>query len=187
MNTPVKKLYKCILADPPWDHEQKGAYGAVKHYPLMKLEDIKAMPISDLADPEGCHLWLWATNASLKYAYEVIEAWGFKAKGILTWVKPNFGLGQYFRNASEHLLIATSGKKAPVLFHSQPSWVFAPKQEHSVKPQEQYAIIERMSPGPYLELFARRGHHGWDVWGNEIVSDVNLPGYPVPNLRKEAK
>ncbi len=183
MNTQRNNKYKCILADPPWEHQQKGGLGAIRHYPLMKLEDIKAMPVSNFADPDGCHLWLWATNASLRDAYQVMEAWGFENKGILTWIKPNFGLGQYLRNATEHLLLGTRGK-APTLFRSQPSWTFAPKQAHSVKPEEQYAIIERMSPGPRLELFSRNPRHGWDVWGNEEASDDDLPGFPVPKIKR---
>jgi len=82
------------------------------------------------------------------------------------------------------MLFATRGK-APVLYKSQPNWGFFPVQDHSHKPEEQYAIIERVSPGPYLELFARRRQPGWDAWGNEIESDIVIPGYPVPNYRRE--
>jgi N6-adenosine-specific RNA methylase IME4 len=92
---------------------------------------------------------------------------------VLTWVKPRLGLGVYLRNASEQLLFAVRGQ-APIRFRSQPTWLFAPVQEHSHKPEEQYAIIERCSPGPYLELFARRSRPGWDVWGNEVTCDVTL-------------
>lgn len=95
------------------------------------------------------------------------------------WIKPRLGLGNYIRNASETLLFATRGK-APVKFHSQPNWLFAPQQEHSHKPGEQFAIIERLSDGPYLELFARRRQPGWDAWGNEVESDLQIAGYPVP-------
>lgn len=114
------------------------------------------------------------TNGSLFAGKEVMEAWGFTYRSILTWVKPVFGLGTFLRTASEHLLLGTRGK-APILFRSQPSWLFAPRQEHSHKPEEQYAVIERCSPGPYLELFARRKRPGWDAWGNEVESDVQLP------------
>ena len=97
------------------------------------------------------------------------------------------GLGVYLRNAAEYVLFGTRGK-APILFKAQPNWLFAPVQRHSQKPEEQYAIIERCSPGPYLELFARRKQLGWDVWGNEIESDIIIPGYPVPSDKnKEAK
>lgn len=85
----------------------------------------------------------------------------------------------YIRNASEIVLFGTRGK-CPVKFKAQPNWLFAPVQDHSHKPEEMYDIIERLSPGDYLELFARRPRHGWDAWGNEIASDIVIPGYPVP-------
>jgi N6-adenosine-specific RNA methylase IME4 len=126
------------------------------------------------------------TNASLREGYDVAEAWGFTVRSPLTWVKLRLGLGAYLRNSTEHLLFGTRGK-APVNFRSQPTWVNAPVQEHSRKPEEQYAIIERISDGPYLELFARRrplSSSAWSVWGNEIDSDITLPGYPVPSDRQ---
>jgi N6-adenosine-specific RNA methylase IME4 len=110
----------------------------------------------------------------------VLEAWGYTVRSPLTWVKPRFTLGNYLRNSTEHVLFATRGK-APVQFKGQPTWLYAPLQDHSHKPEELYDIIERVSPGPYLELFARRRRHGWLAWGNEIDSDIDIPGYPVPN------
>ena len=171
--------YKTILADPPWDVEQKGKRGAIQHYNLMSLERIKAMPVADLATTDA-HLWLWVTNATLRQGYDVADAWGFTVRSPLTWVKFRLGLGNYLRNSTEHLLFATRGT-APVQFRSQPTWIQAPVQDHSHKPEEQYALIERISPGPYLELFARRHQPGWDSWGNQIESNVRLPGYPVPS------
>ena len=185
-NNDTKKLYRTIMADPPWDVQQKGNYGAIHHYKLMPLDRIKAMPIADLTTPDA-HCWLWVTNATLRAGYDVLEAWGFIPRSIFTWVKPRFTLGVYLRNATEHILLGTKGK-APILFKGQPTWGYFPLQDHSHKPEEQYAIIERCSPGPYLELFARRNQPGWDAWGNEIESDVDIPGYPVPNIKgKEAK
>jgi N6-adenosine-specific RNA methylase IME4 len=177
-----RKRFRTILADPPWDVQQQGHLGASQHYALMTLDQIKAMPIADLAEDDA-HLWLWVTNATLRAGYDVIEAWGFTPRSPLTWIKPRILLGNYLRNATEHLLFATRGK-APVLYKSQPTWMFAPLQEHSHKPEEQYAVIERVSPGPYLELFARRrpsSTESWAVWGNEIDSDIRVPGYPVPS------
>lgn len=171
--------YRTILADPPWDIQQVGGRGAVQHYNLMTLERIKAMPVSDLAAKDA-HLWLWVTNATLRQGYDVAEAWGFTVRSPLTWVKFRLGLGNYLRNSTEHLLFATRGN-APVEYRSQPTWINAPVQDHSHKPEEQYALIERISPGPYLELFARRPQAGWDVWGNQIASDIQIPGYAVPS------
>jgi N6-adenosine-specific RNA methylase IME4 len=174
-----KKRYSVILADPPWDVHQQGALGAIRHYDLMTLDRIKAMPVADLAT-ENAHLWLWVTNATLRDGYDVMEGWGFTPRSPLTWIKPRFTLGVYLRNATEHLILGTRGK-APVKYKSQPTWMFAPLQDHSHKPEEQYAVIDRVSgEGPKLELFARRRQPGWDVWGNEIDSDVTIPGYPVP-------
>lgn len=164
------KRYRTILADPPWDVQQTGNLGAERHYPLISVQQICALDVCQLA-AENAHLWLWVTNATLFAGREVIETWGFTYRSVLTWVKPVYGLGQYLRTASEHLLLGTRGK-APILFRSQPSWLFAPRQEHSHKPEEQYAVIERCSPGPYLELFARKRRPGWDCWGNEVASGV---------------
>jgi N6-adenosine-specific RNA methylase IME4 len=183
-DTPTSQKYRTILADPPWDVQQKGDRGAERHYPLMTLERIAALPIADLA-ADDAHLWLWVTNATLRQGYDIAEAWGFTVRSPLTWVKFRLGLGNYLRNSTEHLLFATRGQ-APVRFRSQPTWVQAPVQDHSNKPEEQYALIERISPGPYLELFARRrpsSRADWHVWGNQIDSDLVIPGYPVPSDR----
>jgi N6-adenosine-specific RNA methylase IME4 len=172
--------FRTILADPPWDIQQKGARGAEMHYDLMTLAQIKAMPVADLAEDDA-HLWLWVTNGTLRHGYDVAEAWGFTVRSPLTWIKFRLGLGNYLRNATEHVLFATRGR-APVNFNSQPTWINAPVQDHSHKPEEQYALIERVSPGPYLELFARRrpsSSADWSVWGNEVDSDLVIPGYPV--------
>lgn len=176
------KQFKTILADPPWDVQQRGDRGAASHYQLMSLDAIKAMPVSQLAAADA-HCWLWVTNATLRAGYDVMEAWGFTPRSPLTWIKPRLGLGVYLRNATEHLILGTRGN-APVRFRAQPTWMFAPIQEHSHKPEEQYAVIERISDGPYLELFARRrppSTADWSAWGNEIDADITIPGYPIPS------
>jgi N6-adenosine-specific RNA methylase IME4 len=182
-STPITgRTFKTILADPPWDVQQKGAMGAEHHYDLMTLDQIKAMPVADLAAPDA-HLWLWVTNATLRAGYDVMETWGFTPRSPLTWIKPRLGLGNYLRNATEHLILGTRGN-APVQFKAQPTWMFAPLQDHSHKPEEQYAVIERISEGPYLELFARRrppSSAHWSVWGDQIDADITVPGYPVPS------
>lgn len=182
--------YDVLLADPPWDVEQKGKKrGAEKHYHLMTLDDIKDMGDAiQSVTAENSHCWLWVTNATLRHGYDVLEAWGYTPRSILTWCKPRFTLGNYLRNSTEHVLFGTRGK-APVGFRSQPTWMFAPLQDHSHKPEELYSIIERVSgklgdgTNRKLELFARRREHGYDVWGNEIESDVSFAdfGYPIPS------
>jgi N6-adenosine-specific RNA methylase IME4 len=178
--------FRTILADPPWNTNQLDAKkGASRHYPLMTVEHIKALPVADLAETDA-HLWLWVQNANLRDGYDIAEAWGFTVRSPLTWVKFRLGMGVYLRNATEHLLFATRGR-APVNFRSQPTWINAPVQDHSHKPEEIFSVIERVSSGPYLELFARRrppSRADWSVWGNEVESDIVIPGYPVPSDRR---
>ena len=109
----------------------------------------------------------------------------------LTWVKFRLGLGGRYqlRNATEQLLFCTRGK-APLGSRSQPTWFNAPVTEHSRKPAEQFAIIERVSPGPYLELFARRRPESnlpWAVWGDQVDSDIRIPGFAVPRYSERAR
>ena len=190
-NHSVKK-YRTIMADPAWGvPSQRGknsTRSAESHYELMSLDRIKAMPVTNLCE-EQSFLFLWIPNALLQEGLDVIKAWGFVFRSPMYWIKPRLGLGNYIRNASETCLFATRNG-ARVKFHGQPNWLFAPQQEHSHKPEEQFAIIERLCDGPYLELFARRRQPGWDCWGNEVESDIEIPGYPTPHysakaLRKE--
>lgn len=184
-NTKPPKKWRTILADPPWGGKvalQNGGYGACKHYNLLDLEQIKSMPIGDLAE-ENAHCWLWVTAATLEHGYDVLRKWGFTPRSIFIWIKPRMGLGVYLRNCAEFVLLGTKGK-APIQFNSQMNWGFFPLQGHSHKPEEVMEIIKRCSPGPYLELFARRRYPGINVWGNEIESDVEIPGYPVPHYSK---
>jgi N6-adenosine-specific RNA methylase IME4 len=151
----------------------------------MSLNRIKAMPIADLTE-DNAHFWLWVTNGTLRHGFDVLEGYGFTPRSVFTWIKPRFGLGVYLRNATEHMIFATKGK-APVKFKGQGTWGFFPLQGHSHKPEEVYDIIERVSEGDYLELFARRKRHGWDSWGNEIASDLVIEGYPVPLYSDKAQ
>ena len=176
--------FATILVDPPWPLQS-----GEKHYRTMSLARITALPVGQLAARDA-HLWLWTTNALLPKAYEVAEAWGFTVRSPLTWVKFRLGLGGRYqlRNATEQLLFCTRGR-APLGSRSQPTWFNAPVTEHSRKPAEQFAIIERVSPGPYLELFARRrpeSNQPWEVWGDEVDSDIRIPGFAVPRYSKRA-
>ena len=176
--------FATILVDPPWPLQ-----GGEKHYRTMSLARIKALPVGALAARDA-HLWLWTTNALLPKAYEVAEAWGFTVRSPLTWVKFRLGLGGHYqlRNATEQLLFCTRGR-APLGSRSQPTWFNAPVTEHSRKPAEQFAIIERVSPGTYLELFARRrpeSNQPWAVWGDQVASDIRIPGFAVPRYSKRA-
>lgn len=187
MDTDSKK-YKTILADPPWgvpSQRGKGPRSAESHYDLMSLEQIQAMPVADLCE-ENAHLYLWIPNGLLQEGLDTLKTWGFTFRSPIYWIKPRLLLGNYIRNASETCLFATRGK-APVKFHGQPNWIFCPQQSHSKKPEEQYALIRRLSHGPYLELFARHREPDWDCWGFEAPggSDIAIPGYPVPKYSKK--
>lgn len=184
----ASKKFKTILADPPWDVAQKGKLGAIQHYDLMTIDQIKKMPVAELAEDDA-HLWLWTYPAVLEQSFEVVRAWGFEPKSIFTWVKPRLGLGNYLRNCTEQMIFATRGK-GPIKFKGQMNWGFFPVQDHSHKPEEVYSIIERCSDGDYLELFARRpvpSDKNWAIWGNEIKSDIIIPNYPVPDYSKEVR
>lgn len=164
--------YRTILADPPWAALQTDSRQTRVLDPIVSMDALYQLSVDKLCAPDA-HLWLWTTNASLAVGMAVLEAWGFNYGSCLTWIKPCFGLGMYLRNQTEHLLLGIRGT-APVLFRGQGTWFYAPVEEYSRKPEEQYVIIERCSPGPYLELFARRRHPGWDAWGSESASNVTL-------------
>lgn len=173
------KKYRTIYADPPW-HEKGGGKikrGADRHYPLMRTEDIMALPIEQIADESGCHLYLWATNNFLPDALKVMEAWGFRYVTTITWFKDgNIGLGQYFRGRTEHCLFGVKGKLPYKILNGKRqqgvTGFISPKGRHSEKPEEMRKMIEIVSYGPYIELFARKKTDGWDAWGNEICETI---------------
>lgn len=169
------KKYKTIYADPPWMERGSGKVkrGADRHYPLMKTKDIMALPVQELVDPDGCHLYLWTTNNFLPDALRVVEAWGFEYVTIITWMKDRQGLGQYYRGLTEHCIFARTKKKPPYKLDNGKrqqgvTGFYAAKELHSKKPEEMRRMIEKVSYGPRIELFAREQHDGWDVWGNQV-------------------
>jgi N6-adenosine-specific RNA methylase IME4 len=152
----------------------------------LSLDRIKAMPVADLTE-DNAHCYLWVTNGTLKHGYDVMKAWGFEVKSVITWFKFYLGLGVYYRNCTEQLLFGVKGK-LPVLCNNEPNFMVTTRLEHSRKPDEQFAKIERCSPPNYLELFARRKERkGWDFWGKEIESDIVIPNYPVPKYSEKTK
>lgn len=170
------KKYKTIYADPPWMETGGGKIkrGADAHYPLMKTKDIVALPVKDLIDPEGCHLYLWTTNNFLPDALEVVKAWGFEYITMITWIKDKQGLGQYYRGMTEHCIFATTKNRLPYKLSEDGKRMqgvtgfYAPKEEHSRKPEFMRQMIEKVSYAPRIELFAREQIEGWDSWGNEV-------------------
>lgn len=171
--------YATAILDVPWPTGQQGKLGAQRHYPLMTIEQIRGLPIPDLM-AENAHLYMWCYPATRALAEEIMRGWGFEFKDEFVWGKDQMGLGQYFRHAHETLLLGVKGK-LPFQFHGQRSFAMLPRQGHSHKPEEVHIMIQRCSPGPYLELFARRPFPGWDIWGNEVESDIRIPGYRVPS------
>lgn len=158
--------YSTIVADPPWRFGSAATKAdARKHYSTMALDDICGLPVSDLAAPDA-HLWLWAVNGLMEEAHRVVRAWGFRPITLLTWCKRQPGVGYYLRNNTEHAIFATRGK--PMVPEDKPmaSWFVWPRGEHSAKPAAFLHVVEQVSPGPYLELFSRNPHLGWDSWGH---------------------
>src|ERR1700730_17871909 len=172
-----------ILADPPWQFTNKTGKVAPEHkrlsrYGTMKLDEIMALPVAQLAAPTS-HLYLWCPNAMLPEGLAVLKAWGFTYKSHVVWHKirkdggsDGRGVGFYFRNVTELILFGVRGKNAGTLApgRRQVNLLATRKREHSRKPDEQYAIIEACSPGPYLELFGRGTRKGWTTWGNQAES-----------------
>ena len=174
------KKFSTILADPPWQFQNRTGKIAPEHsrltrYPTMDLDDICALPVAGCA-AETAHLYMWVPNALLPDGLRVMEAWGFTYKSNLVWHKvrkdggsDGRGVGFYFRNVTELILFGVRGKNARTLDpgRSQVNMIQTRKREHSRKPDEQYELIEACSPGPYLELFARGPQPDWTVWGNQ--------------------
>ena len=195
-NIPNAPKFRTIVADPPWAKNQtsgsKGSYGgAINHYPLMDIQRIRDMPVSQLAD-EDAHLYLWVTNSNIDEGLEVVKAWGFRYITVFHWIKPKLGVGNYLRNASETCIFAVRGKLPPKN-RTQINWLISYPTEHSEKPREFASIVERVSPEPYLELFCRKrpaSAEKWYCWGNETEggADIFIPDYPVPKYSwEEAK
>lgn len=170
--------YKTILADPPWNQSLTGKWSKRQNravslpYPTMTLDEIKKLPIGDLAE-EDCHLWLWTTNQFLDEGFDVMRSWGFKYLCPIVWVKPS-GLGNYFIHRTQTILF---GYKTKCIFPNsryKPNIIFANAGKHSTKPEESYSLIESISSPNRLELFSRNKRSGWDSWGNEIENDIEI-------------
>lgn len=158
--------FRCILADPPWRYEQSPRGAASHHYPVMSVAEIVKLPVTQLA-ADHAHLHLWAPHSFLPEAFVVMAEWGFSYRSMFVWIKPSAGNGHYWRAAAEFLLLGIKGK-APFLDHSIINWMLCERGEHSAKPEKIRRLIERVSPGPYLELFGRRPVDNWIVFGNDI-------------------
>jgi N6-adenosine-specific RNA methylase IME4 len=187
--------YRTILADPPWPYDSPSAIvgnggrgsdggrassivqvNVLHHYPVMSLADIRSLRIPAADD---AHLYLWVTNSFMVEGHEVARSWGFVPKTIITWVKvqengrPSMKTGYYYRGATEHIIFAVRGSLR-LQGTPHPTCFMAHRLGHSRKPDYTYQMIEEQSPGPYLELFARKSRLGWDSWGNEVQSTPDV-------------
>ncbi len=179
-----KRRFRTILADPPWQFQNRTGKVAPEHrrlarYETMGLSELLALPVQTTTE-DTAHLYLWVPNALLLEGIQVLQAWGFHYKSNLVWHKvrkdggpDGRGVGFYFRNVTELVLFGVKGKNARTLApgRSQVNFLATRKREHSRKPDEMYPLIEACSPGPYLELFARGTRPGWAVWGNQANDD----------------
>jgi N6-adenosine-specific RNA methylase IME4/DNA-binding transcriptional regulator YhcF (GntR family) len=161
--------YATIVIDPPWDWGDEGDQDqlgrARPDYSTLSIDQLERLDVGGLAD-DDCHIYLWITNRSLPKGFRLLEAWGFRYITALTWVKPHFGMGNYFRGQTEHVLFGVKGsqplkrKNAGTVFNAERG-----PSGHSSKPPAFLELVESCSPGPFLEMFSRSSRPGWVAWG----------------------
>lgn len=183
-----KNGYGLILADPAWGWVSFSGKASAPHrtadepYKVMTIEELRALPVADLA-AKDCVLIMWVIGSHLDQAIELGRAWGFEFKSDgFVWVKTGkndpavrpIGMGKWVRKQTEYTLIFSRGKPSRLdagvrqLFETDEHVIYAPRREHSRKPDEQYSRCERLATGPYVELFARQRRPGWDAWGDQV-------------------
>lgn len=179
--SPPCSRFRCIVADPPWALGMRGKRKRAKEpklpdalpYPTMTLDEICAMPIGELA-ADDCHLWLWTTNQHLHDGFRVMQEWGFRYLVPIHWIKPS-GVGNWFIHRTQTILFGYREKcRFPAARYLPNILTTGDPKRHSQKPEESYRMIESVSPGPRLELFARTVRPGWSAWGNEVPCDVQI-------------
>lgn len=161
--------FSTLVIDPPWDWGDEGDADQMGRarptYSTMSLEQLLDLPVGDIADVDA-HVYLWITNRSLPKGFALLDRWGFRYVTCLTWVKPSFGMGNYFRGQTEHVLFGVRGSQP--LKRRDAGTVFSAARGpngHSSKPLAFYDLVESCSPGPYVELFSRQQRDGWTMWG----------------------
>lgn len=178
----MQKKYDIIYADPPWSYADQGCQGTMAdHYNGMSLENICCLDVNSISS-DDCILFLWTTYPMLKESFQVMERWGFKYKSIaFQWIKlnrksltPFYGLGRWTRGNTEPCLLATKGKPTRISA-SVFQLIQEPLRRHSQKPDiVRDRIVELIGSISRIELFARNKTEGWDVWGNEVESDIEI-------------
>ncbi len=167
------RKFRTIYADPPWRYGNQGTRASTdNHYDTMTVDQICAEPVSKLVEDDA-HLHLWTTNAFLLESFRVMEAWGFTYKSVFVWVKPQMGIGNYWRVSHEFMLFGIRGK-APFGARNEMSWAKINRTKHSAKPDEVRQKIEKVSPGPYLEMYGRvfMEDRPWTVYGNQVSRSI---------------
>ena len=157
--------FHVISIDPPWPYGtgyDANGRRAANPYPEMSLEQIRAL---ELPAAEDCVLWLWTTHQFMRHSFDLLDAWGFKDKAILTWVKDRMGLGSWLRSQSEFCIMAVKGRP-PVQLTNQTTVINGPLREHSRKPDEFYALVDQLCVGAKLDYFSRQPREGWQQVGN---------------------
>ncbi len=174
------KKYKTIVVDPPWQvkagprsFHNRGQVSRSLNYATLSLEKISSLPIWDHAESDA-NIFLWTINKYIESSYSVIRAWGFKPSTMLVWCKKpkGRGMGGTFGISTEYVLFGTKG--TPKNKRAFTTWFEAKRGKHSEKPQEFYNLVESTCDGEYLDVFSRNKRNGWDVWGNEVESDITL-------------
>lgn len=185
------KDYRAIAIDPPWKEPGGNGKGSDDHYDVALPHDILSVIIRspNWRPAPSCHLYLWTTMTSLERGLWLMGSLGFDYKTHVVWVKtkadgsPLMGIGQYFRGAHELVLFGTRGKGfevrtehkgLPSVFCAPPARDDDGQRIHSAKPDAFYELVEQRSHGPWLDMFARRGREGWDVWGNQAPKPVEV-------------
>lgn len=169
--------FSTFVADPPWQYENAASRGAAEnHYGTMTIAELCDLDVVPNHAAENAHLYVWTTSAHLPQSFDVMAAWGFEYKTYLVWVKPQIGMGNYFRTCTELILFGVRGCMRTQTRDTR-NWFEAPRQKHSAKPLEFRELVMRNSPGPYMELFSRcmatndctcsKCLHGWTVYGNQ--------------------
>lgn len=166
--------YRCIVIDPPWhikkiDRDVRPNQGQFLDYPTMTLDQIRALPVPDLAHIDGCHLYLWTTQKYLPDALALLVSWEFHYQCLMTWVKPSGFTPYSWMYNTEHVIFARRGN-LPLLQNGLKLSIEAPTSGHSVKPDAFFERVLQASPEPRLEMFARQSHDGFKAWGNEVLA-----------------
>lgn len=173
------RKFGCIYADPPWSYENRGTRSNVgKEYKgTMTVDELCNEPVGELA-ADACHLHLWVTVAFTFEAKRLLDAWGFEFKSEIVWCKSQMGIGNYWRLSHEKMLLAVRGKSQDIVFQrgqkNHKSWLEANRGKHSAKPDAFRGLVEKVSPGPYLELYGRHRIPGWTVYGNDIEAQTRV-------------